>query len=90
MKAALALRKIPFQSQRQVSVCYKGVQIVSDLRADFVVADKVVLELKAVDAILPVHRAQIPTYMRLTGCEAGLLTNFNVELPTKGIERFVL
>jgi GxxExxY protein len=48
------------------------------------------LELKAMDAILPVHRAQILTYMRLTGCEIGLLANFNVERLAKGIERFVL
>ena len=49
-----------------------------------------IVELKAVDALLPVHRAQILTYMRLANCEVGLLINFNVEQLTKGIERFAL
>ena len=90
MAHELALRKIPFESQKEVTVCYKGTRIASDLRADFIVDDQVVLELKAVDAILPVHRAQILTYMRLTGCVVGLLANFNVELLKKGLERFVV
>jgi GxxExxY protein len=86
----LSLRNVPFQSQLQVLVRYKGVQLASDLRADFVVDNKVVVELKSADAILPVHRAQILTYMRLTKCEVGLLINFNVEQLTRGIERFSL
>ena len=86
----LSLRNLAFESQKQVLVRYRGVQLASDLRADFIVENKVVLELKAVDTLLPVHRAQILTYMRLATCEVGLLINFNVEQLTKGIERFVL
>ena len=86
----LSLRSVAFESQKQVLVRYKGIQLASDLRADFIVDGKVIVELKAVDAILPVHRAQILTYMRLANCEVGLLINFNVEQLTKGIERFVL
>jgi GxxExxY protein len=85
-----SLRGVPFESQKQVLVRYKAVQLASDLRADFIVDGKVIVELKAVDAILPVHRAQILTYMRPANCEVGLLINFNVEQLTKGIERFAL
>jgi GxxExxY protein len=86
----LALQGIPFESQKQVLVHYKDVQVASDLRADFIVGGIVVVELKAVDCVLPIHRAQVLTYMRLTGCEVGLLINFNVEQLVKGVERFVL
>jgi GxxExxY protein len=86
----LSLRGVTFEPQKQVLVRYKSVQLASDLRADLIVENKVVIELKTVDAILPVHRAQILTYMRLTNCEVGLLINFNVEQLTKGIERFSL
>ena len=85
-----ALRELSFKSQKQVLVRYKAVQLASDLRADFIVAGQVIVELKAVDGLLPVHRAQILTYMRLASCEVGLLINFNVEQLTKGIERFSL
>jgi len=59
----LSLRDLPFESQKQVLVRYKAVQLASDLRADFIVEGKVIVELKAVDALLPLHRAQILTYM---------------------------
>ncbi len=86
----LSLHGVAFESQKQVLVRYKAVQLASDLRADFIVDGKVIVELKAVEVLLPVHRAQILTYMRLADCEVGLLINFNVEQLTKGIERFVL
>ncbi len=86
----LSLREIAFESQKQALVHYKQVQLASELRADFIVENKVVVELKAVEDVLPVHRAQILTYMRLTKCEVGLLINFNVAQLTKGMERFVL
>jgi len=86
----MSLRKLPFESQKQVLVRYKGVQLSSDLRADFIVDGRVVVELKAVDEVLPVHRAQIMTYMRLAECKVGLLINFNVPQLVKGLERFAL
>ena len=86
----LSLRRLPFESQMQVLVRYKGVQLSSDLRADFIVDGRVVVELKSVDEILPVHRAQIMTYMRLTECRVGLLINFNVPQLVNGLERFAL
>lgn len=59
-------------------------------RLDFVVAGKVVVEVKAVDTLLPVHEAQLLTYLKLTGCRVGLLINFNVPVLKNGIKRLVL
>ena len=69
---------------------FKSIQVDTDLRADFIVENKVIVELRAVDAILPIHRAQILTYMQLTSCNVGLLINFNTEQLVKGVERFIL
>jgi len=66
------------------------VQLSCDYRMDFVVEDKVVIEVKAVEHILPVHEAQLLTYLRLTGCKVGLLINFNVAILKDGITRRVL
>ena len=85
-----SLQGIRFERQKQVLVFYKDTQLNTDLRADFIVESKVVVELKVVDAATDVHPAQVLTYMRLAKCEVGLLINFNVEQLTKGIERFVL
>lgn len=69
---------------------YKGVLIDCSYRLDFVVAGKVVVEVKAVDTLLPVHEAQLLTYLKLTGCRVGLLINFNVPVLKNGIKRLVL
>jgi GxxExxY protein len=66
------------------------VQVNCGYRLDFIVAGKVVVELKAVDAIQAVHEAQLLTYLKLTGCRVGLLINFNVPVLKKGIKRMVL
>ena len=86
----LGLQGLAFENQKHVTVFYKDVMLDTDLRADFVVENKVVVELKAVETVSDVHRAQVLTYMRLAKCEVGLLINFNVAQLTKGIERFVL
>jgi GxxExxY protein len=57
---------------------------------DFIVAGKVVVELKTVELLQPVHEAQLLTYLRLTGCKVGLLVNFNVPVLKHGIKRMVL
>jgi GxxExxY protein len=85
----LLLRGIPFQAQRPVPVNYKGVNLGDDLRLDVVVAEQLVLELKAVDKLLPVHDSQLITYLKLTGLHVGLLINFNVRLLKEGIKRIV-
>jgi GxxExxY protein len=86
----LHLRAVPFEGQRPVAVNYKGVDLGDDLRLDVVVSDQVVVELKAVDKLLPIHEAQLITYLKLTGLHVGLLINFNVRLLKEGIKRIVL
>jgi GxxExxY protein len=86
----LTLRGLKFAKQKALTVEYKGVQLSCDYRMDFVVEDKVVIEVKAVEHILPVHEAQLLTYLRLTGCKVGLLINFNVAILKDGITRRVL
>jgi GxxExxY protein len=86
----LSLREIPFAQQTELPVEYKGVSLECGYRLDFLVAEKVVVELKAVDELHPVHEAQLLTYLKLTGCRVGLLINFNVAVLKTGIKRMVL
>ena len=78
---------IPHIRQKPVPVLYKGVALDCDFRLDFLVCGLVVVELKAVEALLPVHEAQVITYLKLTGCKLGLVLNFNVRLMRDGIQR---
>jgi GxxExxY protein len=71
-------------------VPYKGLKLDCGYKMDVVVEDEVVLELKSIEKILPVHEAQLLTYMKLSGKRVGLLINFNVPLLTRGIIRRVL
>ena len=71
-------------------IVYKGVRLDAGYRIDLVVADKVVVELKSVEKILPVHEAQLLTYLRLGGYRIGFLINFNVPVLKDGIVRRVL
>jgi GxxExxY protein len=82
--AGLALRH-----EVHVPVAYKGVELDCGFRADLIVEDKVMLELKAVDRLLPVHDAQLLTYLKLTGLRLGLLLNFNSTSLRHGIRRLV-
>jgi GxxExxY protein len=84
------LRGIPYQSEWPLPLEYKGVRVNCGYRVDFLVADSVVIETKAVEAIAPVHEAQLLTYMRLGGWNVGLLINFNVLALRTGIRRKVL
>jgi GxxExxY protein len=86
----LSLRQLEFASEVDLPVSYKGVNLDCGYRMAIVVANKVVLELKAVSQLLPVHEAQLMTYLKLSGMKVGLLINFNVPLLTKGIVRRVL
>ncbi len=81
---------IPFRRQVPLPVTYKGTQLNCDYKIDILVDDKILLELKSVDVLLPIHEAQILTYLKLSGCKLGLLINFNVPLMKDGIKRFVL
>jgi GxxExxY protein len=87
----LHLRGIPFQRQMPLPVAYKGVSLDCGYRIDIVVADSVILELKCLEHILPVHEAQLLTYLKLTGKRVGLILNFHVAtLVRGGIARKVL
>jgi GxxExxY protein len=81
---------IPFQRQLCLPVKYDQIQIDAGLRLDIVVASLVIGELKAVETLLPVHEAQLLTYLKLTDMRLGLLINFNVPLLKQGIKRIVL
>jgi GxxExxY protein len=86
----LYLRGLAFQRQVDLPVPYKGLKLDCGYKMDVVVEDEVVLELKSIEKILPVHEAQLLTYLKLSGKRVGLLINFNVPLLTQGIIRRVL
>ena len=85
----LLLRKIPFKRQIVLPVTYKGKKLDIGYRIDLLVNNEVVVELKTVEAILPIHEAQTLTYMRLGGWQVGLILNFNVTVLKNGIKRLV-
>jgi GxxExxY protein len=85
-----SLLQMPFEQEKTLPVEYKGVRVDCGYRLDFIVAEKVIVELKTVESLLPVHEAQLLTYLRLTGCKVGLLVNFNVPVLKRGIKRMVL
>ena len=86
----LGLKQIPYERQKSLPVIYKGLSLECGYRIDILVDEKVVLEIKSVEGLLPIHEAQMLTYMRLDGWKAGLLINFNVPLLKQGIRRLVL
>ena len=86
----LNLRKLPFLLELPVPISYKGLKLDCGYRVDLLVAETVVVEVKAVERIAPVHEAQLLTYLRLGGWKVGLLINFNVSLLRDGIVRRVL
>jgi GxxExxY protein len=86
----LELRGLPFERQKAIPLEYKGVRLEQGYRMDIVVAKKIVLELKCVNAIAPVHEAQMLTYLRLSGLSIGLILNFYVPVMKAGIRRLVL
>ena len=85
----LSLRKIPFKRQIALPVTYKSKKLDIGYRIDLLVKDEVVVELKTVESILPIHEAQTLTYMRLGDWQVGLILNFNVTILKNGIKRLV-
>ena len=85
----LELRGIPFERQVPVSLDYKGHRV-GEGRLDFLVGKELLVELKAVEALVPVHKAQVISYLKATGLHLGLLVNFNVSVLKGGIRRVVL
>lgn len=86
----LSVRGLKFEKQKPIPVVYKEIKLECAYRADLLVENEVVVELKSQDAILPVHEAQILTYLKFANKKIGLLINFNVPVLKNGIRRFVL
>jgi len=85
----LSLTGLWFDRQRSLPVVYKDVKLDCGYRLDVVVENQIILELKTVESLLPVHEAQLLTYLKLTGLTLGLLINFNVPALTQGLRRIV-
>jgi GxxExxY protein len=85
-----SLQGIPFEKEIAKPISYKDTLIECGLRLDFFVDNRIIIELKAVEKLLPIHTAQVLTYLKLTDCKLGLLINFNVPILKDGIERLAL
>lgn len=83
----LSLRGIPFEQQKPCGVTYKGVTLDVGYRLDLLIADRLIIELKAVKQLEPIHTAQTLTYLKLTDKRLALLINFNVKLLKNGVKR---
>ncbi len=86
----LALRGHENRRQVNLPLVYKGEKVGDDLKLDVIVEGKVIVENKHVKELLPIHEAQLMSYLRLTGCKVGLLINYNVSVLKNGIKRIVL
>jgi GxxExxY protein len=85
----LETRNLMFATQVPISISYKRLQIDYAFRADMIVENKVIVELKAIESVMPMHKKQLLTYLKLSGCHLGLLINFNTVLIKNGITRLV-
>ena len=85
----LGLQKVPFVRQKLIPIIYEGILIAAELRFDLLVADRVVVELKCVEKLAPIHEAQLLTYLRLIQRRVGLLINSHVPVLKDGIRRMV-
>ena len=85
----LKMRNIPFERQVDLPIEYQGIKLSAGYRMDIVVENLLVLELKSVEKLLPIHQAQLITYLRLSNIWLGLLINFNVPILKQGIKRLV-
>ena len=78
------------ERQKNLPVPYKGIQLDVSYRVDLFIDRKIIIELKSVESVHPLHTAQLMTYLKLTGCHLGFLINFNVVFLKEGIKRYVL
>ena len=89
MAFELASRDIPFERQKEIPIIYKGHKLDTVFRIDLLVGRLVIVELKSVETVLPVHKAQVLSYLKMTNLKLGLLLNFNVPRLKNGIKRLV-
>ena len=80
---------IPFKRQQPVPLVHDELKLEIGFRVDIILDNKVIIELKSIEALAPIHYKQVQTYLKLTGCKLGLLINFNVPLVKDGIHRIV-
>ncbi|HBC88132.1 MAG TPA: GxxExxY protein [Lentisphaeria bacterium] len=85
----LELKGLEVKRQVQIPIEYHGIKFNEGFRADIVVNDKVILELKSIEAVTPAHKKQVITYLKLTGCKLGYLLNFGESLMKDGITRLI-
>ena len=85
----LSERGLFVERQKGVPITYKSVEVDAGFRIDLLVDKKIIIELKAVESIAPIHKAQLLTYLKLTGLKVGLLMNFNVNILKQGLHRVV-
>lgn len=83
-------RGIEVRRQVVLPITYKGIKLDGGYRIDLLVAQSIVIEVKSVDAIVPIHKAQLLTYLKLSECRLGYIMNFNVPLFKQGVKRMVL
>ncbi len=77
------------EQQKPLPIVYQGVSLECGYRLDFMIENEVIVEIKSIEKLLPIHRAQLMSYLKLSDCRVGLLINFNVEVLKKGIQRIV-
>ena len=80
-------KDILYERQKEIPIKYRGVKLDCGYRIDIIVENRLLVELKACESLMPVHEAQVLTYLKLTGIKLGLLINFNVPLLKDGIKR---
>ena len=85
----LTLGNVPFERQKPIPVIYKGAKLDCGYRADIVALSRVIVEIKAISSVAPIHDAVMLTYLRLSGCKIGLLINFHSAVLKDGIKRYV-
>ena len=86
----LRQKKLSYERQKELPIVYKNLKLEYGYKLDLLVENSIIVEIKSVEKIAPVHTAQILTYMRLANIKIGLLINFNVTVLKNGIKRFVL
>ena len=89
MAHELTLRGIRFETQKPLPVIYKGLKLEGGYRIDLFVEGRIVVELKAIERLAPIHDATLLTYLRLSECQIGLIINFNVQVLKHGVRRLV-
>ncbi|MBI5816070.1 MAG: GxxExxY protein [Nitrospinae bacterium] len=86
----LSMRKIPFERQKHLPMEYKDIKLDCGYKLDIIVDGNVIVELKCVENILPIHEAQLLTYLKLSNIKVGLILNFHVALMKNGVKRMIL